>query len=255
MNGETPKQRRQPLKTDDALVTDSRKKAKEFNTHFASTNLLQSNPRIDAEMKRNLKHKERCHPPNDNSGFTQALRMTELKAALRKLKLHKEPGSDQITNEMIINLGSNGMAVLLRLINIIWKTGQLAKDWKTAVLIPLMKKNKPKSAPSSYRPISLISCIGKLVERMINERLNWWLEHNNIITPCQTGFRSNYTTEDQLIRLTQKIQDGFQMNKDTIAVFVDLEKAYDKVCRQGLFIEMRDAGIHSNMYRWIKNFL
>ena len=68
---------------------------------------------------------------------------------------------------------------------------------------------------------------------MINERLNWWLEHNNIITPCQAGFRSNYTTEDQLIRLTQKIQNGFQMNKDTIAVFVDLEKAYDKVWRQG----------------------
>ena len=90
---------------------------------------------------------------------------------------------------------------------------------------------------------------------MINERLNWWREHNNIITPCQAGFRSNYTTEDQLIRLTQKIQNGFQTNKDTIAVFVDLEKAYDKVWRQGIFIKMRDAGIHSNMYRWIKNFL
>ena len=142
-------------------------------------------------MKRTLKHKERCHPPNDHSGFTQTLTMTELKTAPRKLKLHKAPGSDQITNEMIINLGSNGMAVLLRLINITWKT----------------------------------------------------------------GFRSNYTTEDQLIRLTQKIQNEFQMNKDTIAVFVVLEKAYDKVWRQGLFIKMRDAGIHSSMYRWIKNFL
>ena len=158
-------------------------------------------------MKRNLKHKERCHPPNDHSGFTQTLTMTELKAALRKLKLHKAPGIDQITNEMIINIGSNRMAVLLRLINITWKTGQLPKDWKTAVLIPLLKKNKPKIAPSSYRPISLTSCIGKLVERMINERLNWWLEHN-IITPCQAGFRSNYSTECQLIRLTQKIPNG-----------------------------------------------
>ncbi len=92
-------------------------------------------------MKRNLKHKERCHPPNDHSGFTKALTMTELKAALRKLKPHKAPGSDQITNAMIINLGSNCMAVLLNLINITWKTGQLPKDWKTTVLIPLLKKN------------------------------------------------------------------------------------------------------------------
>ena len=190
-------------------MTDSRTNAKEFNKHFASTSTLQSNPRIDAGMKRNLKHKERRHPPNNHSGFTQALAMTALKAALRKLKPHKAPGSDQITIEMIINLGSNGMTVLLRLINSTRKTGQLPKDWKTAVLIPLLKKNKPKSAPSSNRPISLISCLGKLVERMINERLNWWLEHNNIITPCQAGFISNYTTEEQLIRLTQKIKNGF----------------------------------------------
>ena len=83
--------------------------------------------------------------------------MIELKAALRKLKPHKAPGSYEITNEIIINLGSNGMAELLRLINITWKTRHLPKDWKTAVLIPLLKKNKPKSAPSIYMPISLTS--------------------------------------------------------------------------------------------------
>ena len=148
---------------------------------------------------------------------------------------------------MIINIGINGMTVLSKLINITWKTGQLPKDWKTAVLIPLLKKNKAKSAPSRYRPISLTSCIGTLVVRIINERLNWWLEHNNIAPPRQAGFRSNYTTEDQLIRLTQKIQNGLQMNKDKIAVFVDLEKAYDKVWREYLFIKLRDEGIHSNM--------
>ena len=85
---------------------------------------------------------------------------------------------------------------------------------------------------------------------MINARLNWWLEHNNIIiTPCQAGFRSNYTTEHQLIRLTQTI--GFPMNKDTNG---DLEKSYDKVWRQGLFTNMRDSGIHTNIQRWTNTF-
>ena len=140
-------------------MTDSRKKAKSFNKHFASTDTMDSNPRIDAGMKRNLKHKERCYPPNNHSGFTQTLRTTGLKAALKKLKPHKAPGSDQITNEIMIN------------------------------------------------------CIGKLVERMINERLKTLLEHNNIIPPCQADFRSNYTTKDQLIILTQDNPHGFQMNK------------------------------------------
>ena len=102
-----------------------------------------------------------------------------------------------------------------RLINITWKTGQLPTDWKTA--IHLLKKNNPESAPSSYRTISLTSCIGTAVERMINERLNWWLKHYIIITSCQADVRSNYV---------------LHMNKDTIAVFIDLEKSYDKVWRQ-----------------------
>ena len=86
-----------------------------------------------------------------------------------------------------------------------------------------------------------------LCPRIIIERLNWWLEHNNIITTWQAGFRSSYTTEDQLNILTQEIQNGLQMNKDMIAVFVDQEKSYDKCGRQGLFIKMRDVGIQQHV--------
>ena len=114
---------------------------------------------------------------------------------------------------MIINLGSDGMTMLSQLTNIIWKTGQLSEDWNTAVLIPLLKKNKAKSDHQAKKPTSLTSYIGILVERILIERLNWWLEHNNIITPCQAGFRSSYTAEDQLNILTQVIKNGFQMKK------------------------------------------
>ena len=139
------------------------------------------------------------------------------------------------------------MTMLSKLSNIIWKTGQLSEDWKTAVLIPLLKKNKAKSDHPATKPTSLTSYIGALVEKIIIVRLNWWLERNIIITPCQAGFRSSYIPEDQLNILTQEIQNGFQMNKNMIAVFVDLEKSYDKVWRQGLFIKMRDVGIRQHV--------
>ena len=147
------------------------------------------------------------------------------------------------------------MTVLSNIIKSTWKAGQLQKDWKIAVLMPLMKKNKAKSDHPATEPTSLTSYIGTLVERIIIERLNWCLEHNHIITQCQAGFRSSYTTENQLNILTQEIQNGLQMNKDTIAVFVDLEKSYDEVGRQGLFIKMRDVGMYSNMYRRIKSLI
>ena len=108
------------------------------------------------------------------------------------------PVSDQIINETMrwsSILGAMAWStVLSNLINIKWKTGQLPTDWKTAVLIPLLKKNKAKSDHPAKKPTSLTSYIGTLVERIIIELLNLWLEHNNIITPCHTGFRSSYTT-------------------------------------------------------------
>ena len=85
---------------------------------------------------------------------------------------------------------------------------------------------------------------------MINDRLNWWLEHN-ITTLCQAGFRSNYTIEHQLIRLTQKIKMD---SKWTMTRLVIWKKSYYKVWRQGLFISIRDASINSNMHRLTNNF-
>ena len=127
------------------------------------------------------------------------------------------PVSDQIINETMrwsSILGEMTWPCYQTSLTSQWKTGQHPKDWKTAVLIPLMKKSKAKSDHPATMPTSLTSYIyiGTLVERIIIERLNWWLEHNNIITTCQAGFRSSYTTEDQLNILTQEIQNGLQMN-------------------------------------------
>ena len=90
---------------------------------------------------------------------------------------------------------------------------------------------------------------------MINNRLYWYLESNNILSHRQAGFRRGSCTEDQLLKLTQEIQDGFQEGKHTAAIFVDLQQAYDRVWRKGLLTKMIDLGIHGKLYRWIKFFL
>ena len=118
-----------------------------------------------------------------------------------------------------------------------------------------MKKRKDPQLPQSYRPISQTSCIGKVAERTINRRLYWWLETAGLLSHNQAGFRAKCRTEDQLFRLTQKIYDGFQDEKHTSAVFVDLQQAYDRVWRGGLLQKMRSIGIKSHMYDWIKSFL
>ena len=84
-------------------------------------------------------------------------------------------------------------------------------------------------ATVSYRPISLTSCVVKLLERIINARMKWYLESEQLLSPQQAGFREHHCTEDQAIYLAQEIEDGFQQNKQTLAIWIDLQKSFDKV--------------------------
>ena len=120
---------------------------------------------------------------------------------------------------------------------------------------PNTKKGKPADQPKSYRPISLLSCIGKLGERLINKRLYWWLESSQLISQHQAGFRAKSRTEDQLFRLTQKVIDGFHREQQTTAIFIDLQQAYDRIWKTGLLLKMQNMGIKGNLYFWIKSFL
>ena len=118
-----------------------------------------------------------------------------------------------------------------------------------------MKKGKQPDKPESYRPISQTSCVGKVGERIVNRRLYWWLETTGILSNEQAGFRKKCRTEDQLFRLTQKVLDGFQEEKQSTAIFIDLQQAYDRVWKTGLLMKMQNLGIRSHLYKWIKSFL
>ena len=149
--------------------------------------------------------------------FDDPLTSRELNIAVRQLKKGKSPGPDKIHYEMLQNLGSKGMAMVLNLFNRTWKDGCLPKAWKLATITPILKKGKTANNPKSFRPISLTSCLGKLCERIMNSRLYWWLESSGLISQFQAGFRRKSRTEDQLFRFTQKVLDGFQKGQQTTA--------------------------------------
>ena len=155
--------------------------------------------------------------------------MTELNNAIRKLKKKKSPGPDNITNEMLQHLGNSALKQLLDIFNLSWRQGQVPQCWKEAKMIPVLKKGKNKEKAQSYRPISLTSCTCKTMERVVNQRLQLYLESESIIVPEQAGFRQYRSAEDQTTHLTQVIEDGFQAQKVTLATFIDLQKAFDKV--------------------------
>ena len=134
----------------------------------------------------------------------------ELTSALSNLKLKTSPGPDAITNDMIINLEQRALHKLLDIFNTIWQEGTLPQIWREATMIPIHKKGKAKTEASSYRLISLTSCIVKVLERIINTRLKWFLESEKLLASEKAGFREHHCTEDQTTYLAQKTEDGFQ---------------------------------------------
>ena len=122
---------------------------------------------------------------------------------MKKLKARKSPGQDKIHNEMLVHLGLEGKRAVLGLINFTWQKKMFPKAWRNAVVSPILKKGKPQEEMSSYRPISVTSCLGKLAERMVNTRLYWWLETTERLSRNQAGFRAGHRTTYQLFRMSQ----------------------------------------------------
>ena len=114
--------------------------------------------------------------------MTESLTMRELQCALKKLKKKKSPGADGNTNEMLMHLGYKAKRMLLQIFNLSWHSRKFPSKWKEAHIRPILKKGKDKSKPDSYIPISLLSCMGKLLERIINKRLISYLDQLSLST-------------------------------------------------------------------------
>ena len=125
---------------------------------------------------------------------TEPCSLKELKDALKEVKTRKAPGPDGITGEMLKHLRACSRAVLLKIFNHSWMKGVVREVWKEAVIIPAPKKGKDKKNPRSYRPIRLLSCVGNLLERMVNQRLISNLENNGVLSPTQAGYRKFRST-------------------------------------------------------------
>ena len=165
------------------------------------------------------------------------------------------PGEDDILYSMIFNLPKSTKKFLLDIFNSFWFLGTSPKSWKISIIVAILKPLKDSYLPQNYRPIALTSCISKIYERMVNARLVWYLESKNLLSNRQFGFRKNRSTIDPLTFLSREIQNAFAVQNQTIAVFFDLEKAYDTTWRGGVLMQLVDWGIAGNMFYCLKDFL
>lgn len=250
LNNEQSSQAPVILQENDELI-HGKEAARRFVEKYESTSHIDIPRSEETETKKAMKECQNGGTEEMNIPFT----MQELETALRSIKEKRAPGIDGVTGEMLKNLGPMGKRKLLQLFNESWRTGVVPQCWRDAEMVPIPKPEKDKSSTDGYRPISLTSCVGKVIERMINTRLVYFLEKNHLINDNQAAFRKHRSTEDQITYLSQVIEDGFQQKKSTLIVWVDLEKAFDQVWKNGLMLKLAKTGIGGKMLPWIGQFL
>ena len=207
---------------------------------------------------RNLKAIAEAVTPDFSSineeAYNDPILLEELEDALQQSNSNSL-GNDEIPFDMLTHLPEEGRQFMLDLFNRIWLESSLPAGWRKATILPLLKPGKEPSSPESYRPISLTCCTCKLLEKIINHRLVWYLETNNLITPTQFGFRKLRTTTDPMLILEREIREAFNANKHLIGVFFDIEKAYDTTWRHGILQEMHSMGLRGRLPSFLQDFL
>lgn len=171
------------------------------------------------------------------------------------MKLKKAPGHDLIPNVVYKHLTDKALAFLSTIFNRCLSAGYFPKFLKHAEILLFHKPGKPKSNCKSYRPISLLTALSKLLERVISTRLSTVLDENNVIPPYQFGFRQKYSTTQQLLRLTEIINKGFEAKKHTAILFLDIQQAFDKVWIEGLLYKLSQINIPTYLLDTLKSFL
>jgi len=143
----------------------------------------------------------------------------------------------------------------LALMNHIWQEGRLPSTWKHALVVPILKPGKDASKAGSYRPIALTSVLCKIMERMVTDRLVYKLEKKGWFTSVQKGFHRGRSTMDAVTSLDSDIKKAMVNREVLLAVFIDIEKAYDMLWKEGLVIKLYEAGVRGRMINWIQDIL
>jgi hypothetical protein len=179
----------------------------------------------------------------------------EVQDVIRGLKVSKAPGPNGIPNRSLKHLPQRAVSLLALIFNAILLAHHFPTIWKHARVISILKLGKDPALPSAYRPISLLDTIGKIFEKILQARILHEESKRGLLRDEQFRFRPRHSTSLQLARLFEIITRNFVEKRLTGAVFLDVAKAFDTVCIDGLLYKLTLQNFPSYIVHTISSYL
>ena len=174
---------------------------------------------------------------------------------IRDLKTNSAPGDDNIDNATIKRLPATALHCLVNIFNLCFQVGLYPDDWKRARVRMLLKPGKPPDDSASYRPISLLSCLGKILEKIIKIQIDSADSRYKLIPEIHAGFRPKRSTQECFLRLMETAGAARKKKKVVVAAFVDVDKAFDRLNHDVIKYRVRRLPIPRKTVRLIASFL
>ena len=239
------------IKVDNIERTDSHSICNEFGKYFSTVGqklakkIGKSNTSIHEYIEKITR--------NERSIFLNPCTGKEILDLINKLQGKKSSGHDGVSNVLVKELKYEPVTPLEIIFNNSLLTGQFPTLMKHAEVVPLFK-SRFRNQTTNYRPISLLITISKILEKLVYNRIYNFLDKDQLFE-SQYGFRTNHSCENAITELLAKIVKGWENKQSTIAVFLDLSKAFDTLEHTVLYKKLDRYGIRGTVLDWFKSYL
>jgi hypothetical protein len=234
-----------PIESNGIVYYSNKEKADIFNAHFISQSTLPDNDDPEPDV-----------PTLDNQPVLDSIIISQdtVSKILKNLDSNKAVGPDLVHNRLLTAACDYISLPLANFFNKCLNDCAFPDPWKIANVTPIYKKGS-KELCTNYRPISLLSCVGKVFESCVYKHVFGYLKENDILTSSQSGFIRGDSAINQLLCIYNDLCSSWDKGTNSQAVYLDITKAFDRVWHRGLLAKLSAVGIRGRLLLWFSDYL
>lgn len=244
------------LKDNDQLLTTESERAELLSNVFLENHNAASTVTVPRNIQNVVNQSEQCLNSSPNVIDPNTLvKPKDVASIIKSLPSNKAPGEDGVRNIMLKQCSRKAVVAITMIFNACIMLSYFPTAWKSAVTTPICKPGKPSDLATSYRPISLLSALGKLFERVLLPRLTDHLEDHNLLPDFQFGFRRGHSTTQQVYRIVKSVRSALNRSESSGLVLLDLKSAFDTAWHGAILHKMMVLNFPVYLTKLVQSFL